>query len=289
VRGAWPLVVPAVPTRFPADAVAPVTRRHEETPACPGGNRVIAWMASRHTRRRIVPRPGTVGSRSSGLASWGVGGCEAGEFAIATQRSVIADARASHCDTLVHSRISTALGAPSTVGFGGHRLADRRPRILAVGIVDVGQELGPVACQRHPAPEQGAGRPHGRRRDSGLREPTTAKPRRNVWCIDRVVCGLAPMARRHGEGMPSTQGLPSCAQRAASQVPGEETFDPDDDILAIGCESREQRVWGGWQVTVHQHFPSLVQEAEGHGAGVPVDATGKLGLLGVQSPEVSSS
>ena len=45
----------------------------------------------------------------------------------------------------------------------------------------------------------------------------------------------------------------------------------------------------GWHVPVHQNLPSLVQDAEVHGAGVQVDATIKLVLLGVESPEVSSS
>ena len=38
-----------------------------------------------------------------------------------------------------------------------------------------------------------------------------------------------------------------------------------------------------------QDLPILVQDAEVHGAGMQVDATVKLVLLGVESPEVSSS
>jgi hypothetical protein len=71
--------------------------------------------------------------------------------------------------------------------------------------------------------------------------------------------------------------------------PGDETFDTDDDILAIGRDGFEKRVWGCWHVAVHQNLPSLVQDAEGHRVGVQVDATGKLVRLGVESPEVSSS
>src|SRR2546427_55380 len=35
VRGAWPMVVPEGPERVPAEALAHVTRRHEEAPSCP--------------------------------------------------------------------------------------------------------------------------------------------------------------------------------------------------------------------------------------------------------------
>ena len=108
------------------------------------------------------------------------GGVEEGEFDIAKPLIVIAAEREIHFDTLVHSRISKAFGDPITVGFVGNLFADRRQIILAVGLLDVCQALGPCACQLHPAPEQVAGRPHGSRIDIGLREHTPAKQRRNV-------------------------------------------------------------------------------------------------------------
>jgi hypothetical protein len=66
-------------------------------------------------------------------------------------------------------------------------------------------------------------------------------------------------------------------------------FDTDDNILARGGDELEQRFWRGWHVTVQQNFPSLVQDAEVHGASVPVDATVTLVWLGVESAEVSSA
>src|SRR5262249_55401689 len=62
-RWAVPLCVPEGPTRVPAAARAPWTRRPEETPAWPLGKRSRSGMAERHTRRRLGPRPGTVGTR----------------------------------------------------------------------------------------------------------------------------------------------------------------------------------------------------------------------------------
>ena len=108
------------------------------------------------------------------------GGVAHGAFDIATPRIVIADARASHCETLGHSRLSQALGDPIAVGVVGHLVADRRQMILAGGMVDVGQELGPLACPRPPAPEPGAGSPQGGRIARGLREHTTAQQCRNL-------------------------------------------------------------------------------------------------------------
>ena len=59
-REAFPIVVPAVPSRVPADACAHVTQRQEETPSGTRGKRWRSCSASRSTRRRIVPIPGTV-------------------------------------------------------------------------------------------------------------------------------------------------------------------------------------------------------------------------------------
>ena len=64
-------------------------------------------------------------------------GFEEGEFDIAKQLIVIGDEREIDVDTLVHSRISQALGDPITVGFRGNLFADRRQILLAVGILDV--------------------------------------------------------------------------------------------------------------------------------------------------------
>ena len=45
VRAALPSFWPDVPSRFPAEALAHVTRRQEDPQSCPRGKRWIAWMA----------------------------------------------------------------------------------------------------------------------------------------------------------------------------------------------------------------------------------------------------
>jgi hypothetical protein len=218
-----------------------------------------------------------------------LGGFEEGECDLAKQRLGIVEARELDCEPLGPSRSSKARGAPLTGGFIGHLLAERRQMILAGGLLDVGQALGPLACERPPAPEQVAGRPPGGRIDRGLRAHPTAQPHGKFVGIERVIVGRAPMAGLHGEGMTEHEGHPLLRTEISQPIPGEQTFDTDDDSRAIGRDGLEERFWRGWHVTVHQNLPSLVQEAAGHRAGVPVDATIKLVRLGVKSPEVSSS
>jgi hypothetical protein len=83
--------------------------------------------------------------------------------------------------------------------------------------------------------------------------------------------------------------MPSWAQRSASQVPGEEALDTDDEIFPVGRNGFEERFGGGLHMPVEQDLPLLVQDTEIHGARVQVDATVKLVWFGVESHEVSSS
>ena len=70
-RGAGPLCWPAVPSRWPAAALAHVPRRQDETPAGTRAQRSLAGMASRRPRLRRGPRPGPVWHRARGGAAWG--------------------------------------------------------------------------------------------------------------------------------------------------------------------------------------------------------------------------
>jgi hypothetical protein len=88
---------------------------------------------------------------------------------------------------------------------------------------------------------------------------------------------------------PRTKGIPSRAQRSASQVPGEEAFDADDEILPVGGNGFQKGVGGRLHIPVLTDLSILVQNAEIHASGVEIDATIKLVLLGVESHEVSSS
>jgi hypothetical protein len=57
----------------------------------------------------------------------------------------------------------------------------------------------------------------------------------------------------------------------------------------MGRDGFAERFWRGWRVAVNQNLPGLVQEAEAHGAGVPVEATITRVLRGVEAYEASSS
>jgi hypothetical protein len=88
---------------------------------------------------------------------------------------------------------------------------------------------------------------------------------------------------------PKTKGIPSWVQRSASQVPGEDALDADNQVFAVGGNSFQKRFGPCLHIPVQHDLTVLIQDAEIHGAGVQVDPAVKLVLLGVESHEVSSS
>lgn len=200
VRGAWPMWGPDVPERLPAEAVAHVTRRHDDANAGPRGKRSLAWMSSRHTRRSLVPRAGTVRSRDTGGASWG----------LAALTLVRARARSHVAESPMRARATALLGG--TAGLGTRAVTPSRWAVSAsfwpsAGRVSGLWVVGPCARRAPRVRARGvrrrrrAGGAPLARRDRRRRAPPAAPPPGDVLGVERVVCGLAAMAGRPREGL----------------------------------------------------------------------------------------
>jgi hypothetical protein len=107
--------------------------------------------------------------------------------------------------------------------------------------------------------------------------------------IDLVVFGLAAMDRFHIESMTEDKRNTLFSTEVCKPVPSKHAFGSEDDLIAVGGNGFEQRLWGSCHVTVQPRFASLVEDAHVHGAGVEIDTTVKRVLLRVKSHEVSSS
>ena len=88
---------------------------------------------------------------------------------------------------------------------------------------------------------------------------------------------------------PRPKARPCCAPRAARPVPGEAAFDADHDVLPVGGKRLEKGPGGCLQIPRPPALAVLLQEAAGHGPGLPGEATVTLVRLGGDSPEVSAS
>jgi hypothetical protein len=189
----------------------------------------------------------------------------------------------SDLNALVDRGIGEALGDAVAIGFGGDFLADLREGVLARGILDMRQELRAFPPAMQATPYEVTGGPHLRRIAIRLRQPTSPEEGRNLWRIDRVVCGLAAMKRLHGEGMAQDEGKACSGTEIRQPVPGKETLDSHHPMVARGRNRFQERLWSGLHVAVHEDFSVMAQEADVHAAGMQVDPTIKLMLLGGES------
>ena len=194
-----------------------------------------------------------------------------------------------YLDAFLDRGIGTPLSAPSAIRLVRDLFADLGHVVLAVGLLDMRQELRPFARKMPPAPEEIPGGPHLGGIDVGLREHTPAEEDGNLLRIDRGVFGLAPVHGLHRKRMAKPKGHAVPGAEVGQPLPGEETCDADDQSGPGRRDSCEKRCGASRHVPVHQHLAILVQDAEIPGAGMQIDAAVTLVLLGGESHEVSSS
>ena len=102
--------------------------------------------------------------------------------------------------------------------------------------------------------------------------------------IDRVVCGLAAMDGLHGEGMPEDKRDACVGTEVGEPVPGEQTFDRDDQSLLDTGQWLSERSRGRSVMLRCTHdLAALVEDADVHGPRVQVDAAVKWVLRRVKS------
>jgi hypothetical protein len=141
----------------------------------------------------------------------------------AEQGSVRAQERQGHCDALGHGGSGAALRHALPVGFGGALLAHLREVVLPRGRVDVGEQCGALAQERHPPPQEFPGGPHRGGRARGLGEHAAPEQDCAPRGSDAIVLRFAPMARRHGAGMPEDERHLSA--EGGAPIPGDQTCD----------------------------------------------------------------
>jgi hypothetical protein len=138
-------------------------------------------------------------------------------------------------------------------------------------------------------PNQIPGRPHGGGTDEGLREHAAAAQGGDLGGIDLVAFRLATADGLRVEGMPRDEGDPFLRAEVGESVSDEQAFNREDNVGPTGCKVPEKRLPAGLHVPMQQDLAILLEDADVHGPGVHVDAIAKLGLLGVESQQASSS
>jgi hypothetical protein len=152
--------------------------------------------------------------------------------------------------------------------------------ILAVGLLPVGQQLGALMGSMHAASPQIAGRPHLGRIHRGLREHAATEQDGDLLRVDFVVFGLPTMDGLHVQGMAEDERDAFVSTQVGQPVPGEQTFDRDDETLSIGRNDVPKGLWVRLHMTMHENLAALIEDADVQGTGMQVDAAVQL-VLGV--------
>ena len=88
---------------------------------------------------------------------------------------VVVDQFEVHLDRLSHDGVFELFGHTLTVDVVGDLASEGRQVVLAVGVLDVGQKIGPFADQVGPPSHEVAGAPHFSRVDIGHGEHAAAE------------------------------------------------------------------------------------------------------------------
>jgi hypothetical protein len=193
------------------------------------------------------------------------------------------------CDTLLHGGIREPFRHPVPVRLVGQLLPARGPVVLAVGLLDVREELGAVTCQLYAAPAPVAGGTHLGGIDVGRREHPATQQNGDVLGVDRVVFGLAAVDRFQIQRMPEDKGHLCLGAEVGKPGPGQDAVDRDDQILPSGGHGLEKRRRTGVHLVMEHALTFVVEETHGHAARMQINAAIRVMLFGGESPEVSSS
>lgn len=179
--------------------------------------------------------------------------------------------------------IVEALGDAGPIALVAEIEPDLGQIVLAVGVMDVGQQLGTLAHQVHAAPEQIAGRSHRSGIDIGHRKHPAAKQHGDLLGIDAVVFGFAAVDGPHVEGVTEDEMNAFVTTQVSQPVPGEHALDRDNEVIPIRFDCPQERRRSCFGIAMEQDFAVMAENAQVDGAGMQIDAAVVGVRLGVES------
>src|SRR5262249_19498311 len=144
--------------------------------------------------------------------------------------------------------------------------------VLAVGVLDMGDDLGAFVDEVHAAAEQIAGGAHAGRVGVGQRDVAAAEQAGDLAGVDLVVLALAAVDGPHVEGVGGGEGDLAGGGQVGGAGTGEEGLDGDGGGGGEGGDGLEEGGGVGGEVTVEDDLTLVIEDAEVHGPGVQIDA-----------------
>jgi len=196
--------------------------------------------------------------------------------------------------------LEIGLDAPSNVGVNeltgnafpvdlvGDLFTELGEIALAIGVLDVGEEIGTFPCEVIATPQEIPCGAHGGWVDVGLGQHAGSEEPGDLTGIDSVVFDLGAVDRFHVERMTEDEGDRFALTEIGKPIPGEHALDRDDDVAAEALNDLEERLGLGGQVPMSDDFSLVIENTDVHRSRMEVDAAVEWVLLGVKSHEASS-
>ena len=176
-----------------------------------------------------------------------------------------------------------AFGQSGAIGFVGDVLLKRREVVLAGGVLDVGEEFGPLAHEVHAPPEEIAGGAHVRGIDVGHGDHAAAEKGGDLEGVDPVVLGFASVDGLHVEGVAQDEGDLLLGAEVGEPVPGEHALAADDEPFAERRDRIEEGGGIGRQIAIEERLALSVEDVRVHAPCMEIDAAVVLMLVVVET------
>jgi hypothetical protein len=184
--------------------------------------------------------------------------------------------------------IGELFGDTLAIDFVGDLFTELGKVTLAVGVLDVAQEIGTLTHEVVTSSKKVTGSPHFGRIDVSLRDHAGTQEGSDFTGIDFVIFDFGAVDGLHVKGVTEDEGDVFFSTEVGKPVPGEHAFDSDNDVFSVCFDSLKEGIGLSVNILVKQDVPVLVEDTEIHGSGMKVDTAVEFMLLRVESHEASS-
>jgi len=185
-------------------------------------------------------------------------------------------------DTLLDAFVREELSDSFSLRFPADVIFQIGQVVLIDRILDVSQKFGPLAGEIHSAPKQIACGAHLRGVDVGHWKHPASGEHSDLVGVDSVVLCLSTVNGFHIESMAKDEINPFFLTQVGQPVPGESTFNSDDEIIPVPLDRLQEYLPVSFDVSMEKHRSLTVNNAQIHGFCVQVDSAIILVLLSVE-------
>jgi len=181
-------------------------------------------------------------------------------FKIPFEAVVVIDEIEIGLDASTNDRVGKLLCDTLSMDLVGDLFAELGKVALAVGVLDVGEEISTLSHQVVTTPEQITSSTHSSGIDVRLRDHSSTKQSCDFAGVDFIIFDLSAVDGPHVEGVAEDEVDIFFVAEVSDPIPGEHAFDGNDDVFAVWFDSFEEGIGLSVDILVEQDVPVLVED-----------------------------